>query len=257
MPLRTALTRLAILTAAGTLAATAAVAPAIADDWDGDSLTTQDDGSSDWQNQGGGEGQGNQNQGGGGGQGNQNQGGGQGNQAGGGGQGNQNQGGGQGNQNQGGGQGNQAGGGGQGNQNQGGGQGNQNHGGGQGNQNQGGGQGNQNGSWQSGGGDWQSGGSDTNWQSDGGDWQSGNGNHNDSRRYRGRVTASELLLRSAPTRASQVIRVAHRGEIVSIFCKTPGQNVQGNSLWYLLTDGTWAWGSARYIDTIGTAPRWC
>ncbi|WP_020130698.1 SH3 domain-containing protein, partial [Streptomyces sp. 303MFCol5.2] len=151
--------------------------------------------------------------------------------------------------------------GGQANQN---GQGNQNQGGGQGHQNQGSGQGHQNGSWQSGGGDWQSGGgdwqsggSDTNWQSGGGDWQSGNGNQNDSRRYRGRVTASQLLLRSAPTRASQVIRVAHRGEIVSIFCKTPGQNVQGDSLWYLLTDGTWAWGSARYIDTIGTAPRWC
>ncbi|MFF3206588.1 SH3 domain-containing protein, partial [Streptomyces sp. NPDC002962] len=181
------------------------------------------------------------------------------------GQNNQNQGSGQGNQNQGSGQNNQNQGSGQGNQNQGSGQNNQNQGSGQGNQNQGSGQNNQSGSWQSGGGDWQSGGGDNswqsgggdNWQSDGGDWQSGGGNHNDSRRYRGRVTASELLLRSAPTRASQVIRVAHRGEIVSIFCKTPGQNVQGNSLWYLLTDGTWAWGSARYIDTIGTAPRWC
>lgn len=54
-----------------------------------------------------------------------------------------------------------------------------------------------------------------------------------------------------------MIRVAHRGEIVSIFCKTAGQNVQGNPLWYLLTDGTWAWGAARYIDNIGAAPRWC
>jgi hypothetical protein len=51
--------------------------------------------------------------------------------------------------------------------------------------------------------------------------------------------------------------VAHRGERVSIFCKTTGQNVQGNNLWYLLTDGTWAWGAARYIDTIGPTPRWC
>ncbi|MEU0168415.1 hypothetical protein ABZ214_23660 [Streptomyces iakyrus] len=23
------------------------------------------------------------------------------------------------------------------------------------------------------------------------------------------------------------------------------------------TDGTWAWGAARYIDNIGPAPRWC
>ncbi|MBY8342683.1 SH3 domain-containing protein [Streptomyces spinosirectus] len=100
-----------------------------------------------------------------------------------------------------------------------------------------------------------------------GDWnqgdpgQSGNGNqggdHGGQQYARGVVTASELLLRSAPTRGSQVIRVAHKGQHVSIFCKTPGQSVQGNHLWYLLTDGTWAWGSARYIDTIGTPPRWC
>ncbi|WP_432032651.1 SH3 domain-containing protein [Streptomyces antibioticus] len=93
-----------------------------------------------------------------------------------------------------------------------------------------------------------------NWQS-----QSGNGGNggNNQRLYRGRVTADQLLLRSRPTRNSQVIRVVHRGDVVRIFCKTPGQNVQGNPLWYLLTDGTWAWGSARYIDNIGEAPRWC
>ncbi|MFD8301315.1 SH3 domain-containing protein [Streptomyces sp. NPDC059690] len=94
----------------------------------------------------------------------------------------------------------------------------------------------------------------------GGDsWNGGGGhdNQHDSRLYRGVVTASELLLRSAPNRGSQVIRVAHRGERVSIFCKTTGQNVQGDNLWYLLTDGTWAWGAARYIDTIGPTPRWC
>ncbi|MER5445959.1 SH3 domain-containing protein [Streptomyces sp. NPDC002764] len=92
-----------------------------------------------------------------------------------------------------------------------------------------------------------------------GSWNGSGGHHNqnDPRLYRGVVTASELFLRSAPNRGSQVIRVAHRGERVSIFCKTTGQNVQGNNLWYLLTDGTWAWGAARYIDTIGPTPRWC
>lgn len=90
----------------------------------------------------------------------------------------------------------------------------------------------------------------------GGDWDQ-HGNQNDQRLYRGRVTASTLALRAAPNRGGQVIRYAHRGEIVSIFCKTGGQNVDGNRLWYLLTDGTWAWGSARYIDNIGAAPRWC
>ncbi|WP_328873823.1 SH3 domain-containing protein [Streptomyces sp. NBC_00287] len=97
----------------------------------------------------------------------------------------------------------------------------------------------------------------------GDDWESSRGdsggNHQEHhpRLYKGVVTANTLLLRSAPNRGGQVIRTAHRGEIVKIFCKTVGQNIQGNPLWYLLTDGTWAWGSARFINNIGPAPRWC
>ncbi|MEU0742677.1 SH3 domain-containing protein [Streptomyces sp. NPDC006134] len=83
------------------------------------------------------------------------------------------------------------------------------------------------------------------------------GDHHDPGRYKGVVTAGRLALRSAPNRGSQVIRYAHRGETVSIHCKTGGESVKGNPLWYLLADGTWAWGSARYIDNIGPAPRWC
>ena len=85
----------------------------------------------------------------------------------------------------------------------------------------------------------------------------GNGNHHDPGLYEGIVTANTLALRSAPNRGSQIIRYAHKGDIVSIFCKTGGETVKGNPLWYLLTDGTWAWGAARYIDNIGPAPRWC
>lgn len=76
--------------------------------------------------------------------------------------------------------------------------------------------------------------------------------------YKGRVVAhGGLLLRDAPTRGSRVIRTEPYGAIVPIFCKTGGDNVGGNHLWYLLTDGTWAWGSAKYINNIGAAPRWC
>ncbi|MEV7883566.1 SH3 domain-containing protein [Streptomyces sp. NPDC002817] len=106
-------------------------------------------------------------------------------------------------------------------------------------------------------------GSGGNWNNSQGDSQSdsqGNwGQHHQSsqRLYKGVVTASTLRLRSKPTTGSQVIRYAYQGEIVSIFCKTGGQNIDGNHLWYLLTDGTWAWGAARYIDNIGPAPRWC
>ncbi|MFI6687063.1 SH3 domain-containing protein [Streptomyces sp. NPDC050485] len=76
--------------------------------------------------------------------------------------------------------------------------------------------------------------------------------------YRGRVTAtSGLLLRDRPTRGSRIVGTAPYGSIVHIFCKTGGDEVNGNDRWYLLTDGTWAWGSAFYIDNIGPSPRWC
>ncbi|MER7479967.1 SH3 domain-containing protein [Streptomyces sp. NPDC126510] len=127
-----------------------------------------------------------------------------------------------------------------------------------------GGNGNSNGRHDTGGGD---GGNDPNgWSGNGRqDPNGGNGHHDpnggnghhDQGRYRGVVTAGTLALRSAPNRGSQIIRFAHRGDIVKIFCKTGGETVRGNPLWYLLTDGTWAWGAARYIDNIGPAPRWC
>ncbi|MFF9776645.1 SH3 domain-containing protein [Streptomyces sp. NPDC013978] len=70
------------------------------------------------------------------------------------------------------------------------------------------------------------------------------------------VARTGLVLRSAPTRGGSVIRVAHYGEIVKIYCRAEGQSVDGNRQWYLLVDGTWAWGSARFIAPF-KAPRWC
>ncbi|MFE6159577.1 SH3 domain-containing protein [Streptomyces sp. NPDC056486] len=76
--------------------------------------------------------------------------------------------------------------------------------------------------------------------------------------YKGRVTAKNgLLLRTAPTRGSRVVRSVPYGRVVSIYCKTTGSHVSGNNRWYLLTNGTWAWGAAHYISNIGPAPRWC
>lgn len=78
------------------------------------------------------------------------------------------------------------------------------------------------------------------------------------RTYKGRVVAKPyLLLRDKPTRSSRVVGSVEYGTVVKIFCKTTGDNVDGNNRWYLLTDGTWAWGSARYIENIGAAPRFC
>lgn len=76
--------------------------------------------------------------------------------------------------------------------------------------------------------------------------------------YRGRVIARpSLLLRDRPTRSSRVVGEVPYGTIVDIFCKTRGDDVDGNDRWYLLTNGTWAWGSARYIENLGAAPDWC
>ncbi|WP_151771294.1 SH3 domain-containing protein [Streptomyces abyssomicinicus] len=76
--------------------------------------------------------------------------------------------------------------------------------------------------------------------------------------FKGLVTArGGLQLHTSPTTGSEVIGFAPKGSVVDIFCKAPGQTVDGNPLWYLLADGTWAWGPARYIDNIGPAPRWC
>lgn len=76
--------------------------------------------------------------------------------------------------------------------------------------------------------------------------------------YKGKVIAKGgLLLREAPTRGSSVVRSEPYGAVVHIFCKTKGQWVDKNNRWYLLTDGTWAWGAARYIKNIGPAPRTC
>ncbi|MFI1537394.1 SH3 domain-containing protein [Streptomyces anandii] len=80
----------------------------------------------------------------------------------------------------------------------------------------------------------------------------------DPRFYRGRVVArGGLALHTRPDRGSRVLRIARPGEIVWIYCATLGQNVLGNRVWYLLADGTWSWGSARFIQNIGPAPRWC
>ncbi|MER7171716.1 SH3 domain-containing protein [Streptomyces mesophilus] len=76
--------------------------------------------------------------------------------------------------------------------------------------------------------------------------------------YTGRISARNgLILRDSPTRGSRIVRTEPYGAIVHIFCKTRGENIQGNDRWYQLTDGTWAWGAAYYIDNIGPAPRWC
>ncbi|MFB7739655.1 SH3 domain-containing protein [Streptomyces sp. NPDC056112] len=87
---------------------------------------------------------------------------------------------------------------------------------------------------------------------------SGAADHRHPRSYRGVVTArGGLALRTHPDRGSRVLQVARPGRLVWIHCKTLGPRVNGNRVWYLLSDGIWAWGSARHIANVGPSPRWC
>jgi hypothetical protein len=76
--------------------------------------------------------------------------------------------------------------------------------------------------------------------------------------FKGRVIAkSGLLLRDAPHRGAKVVGSVKFGQIVHIKCKVNSDVVDGNPRWYLLTNGKWAWASARFIKNIGPAPVFC
>jgi len=73
-------------------------------------------------------------------------------------------------------------------------------------------------------------------------------------RFVGKATA-KLTKRTGPTAASSSAGAVAKGAGVDIICKLPGQNVNGNTRWYHLTDGRWV--AARYVSNVGRAPTWC
>ena len=73
--------------------------------------------------------------------------------------------------------------------------------------------------------------------------------------YTGKVTASALNVRFAPTSAAPKVGSLVRGATVNIQCKVFGPRVDGNDLWYKLSTGRWI--TARYVSNIGAAPRFC
>jgi hypothetical protein len=81
---------------------------------------------------------------------------------------------------------------------------------------------------------------------------------NDSRRFEGRVIARNgLALHNRPDRDSRITRIAPYRERVNIYCKTWGERVDGNSTWYLISDGVWSWAPAQRISISGPSPRRC
>ncbi|GAB3745414.1 SH3 domain-containing protein [Microlunatus parietis] len=83
------------------------------------------------------------------------------------------------------------------------------------------------------------------------------GTANAATTYKGKVTANGgLTIRSAPsTHTSNNGNVA-KGTTITIACKVPGTRVDGNGLWYKLSNGK-GWVTARYVTNIGSAPKYC
>lgn len=74
----------------------------------------------------------------------------------------------------------------------------------------------------------------------------------------GKVIANGgLTVRHLPTTASAATGSLRRGQTVEIVCKVRGSRVDGNTLWYALPPTLNEWVSARYVQNIGAAPRWC
>jgi len=86
--------------------------------------------------------------------------------------------------------------------------------------------------------------------------------------YKGRVVSpTSLKVRLDTDTRSQIRRTLPRGTIVDdIVCRKRGEKVGGNrylggnNVWYLLggaDTGLPGWVSARYVQNIGSLPRWC
>ncbi|MEU9120357.1 hypothetical protein AB0C96_10930 [Streptomyces sp. NPDC048506] len=76
--------------------------------------------------------------------------------------------------------------------------------------------------------------------------------------YEGRVVArSGLVVRSGPSKHYRALGSKQYGTVVGITCRVKGQRVQGNPVWYKLSDATYAWSSERDIVSNGERPRWC
>ncbi|MFJ2651531.1 SH3 domain-containing protein [Streptomyces sp. NPDC087420] len=68
---------------------------------------------------------------------------------------------------------------------------------------------------------------------------------------KGKVIARlPLTIRERPTTNSRSLGSYQPGTIITLYCKTRGQNVDGNDLWYLLGGTKRGWVSARYVKNF-------
>lgn len=74
----------------------------------------------------------------------------------------------------------------------------------------------------------------------------------------GRVVArSGLVVRTGPSTHYQAVGSKRYGTVVRITCRMNAQRVEGNPVWYKLSDSSYAWSSVRDIVNDGADPRWC
>ncbi|WP_107288228.1 hypothetical protein [Streptomyces sp. NBRC 110611] len=86
----------------------------------------------------------------------------------------------------------------------------------------------------------------------------GRADHEGRAEYEGRVVArSGLVVRTGPSYQYRALGSKQYGTVVGIVCRVKGQRVEGNPVWYKLSDASYAWSSERHIVQDGKRPRWC
>lgn len=70
----------------------------------------------------------------------------------------------------------------------------------------------------------------------------------------GIVTATSLKIRSLASSSSTSVGTLGKGQSVSILGRMVGENINGNSNWFKITDG---YISAYYITLTESGPTWC
>ncbi|MCX4693071.1 SH3 domain-containing protein [Streptomyces sp. NBC_01408] len=79
------------------------------------------------------------------------------------------------------------------------------------------------------------------------------GDHHETPKAKIVVKGKGLGIRSGPGTHYAKTGKAESGSVVALQCKVNGQNVDGNSLWYKLADGS-GWIAARYALNLNKVP---
>ncbi|MBB0243736.1 SH3 domain-containing protein [Streptomyces alkaliphilus] len=69
------------------------------------------------------------------------------------------------------------------------------------------------------------------------------------------IARTGVNVRSEPNTGSRVLDTYPYGATIALRCKTRGENVDGNSLWYKV-EGRTGWVTARYVRNNDPVP-WC